>query len=124
MLFINELHKASSFKIAILTLLGAFQKCGLGISLFRETHISNQILVLIFQEHHLPKLTPCATLESTSFCTPFTKFEGLMSQLPLIRGPHLPSVFRYGILFGNLPRLSLLSLPYSWNKRDAMSCFA
>src|SRR5512137_2123642 len=28
-----------------------------------------------------------------------------MSQLPLIRGPHLPSVFRYQTLFGHLPAI-------------------
>lgn len=30
-----------------------------------------------------------------------------MSQLPLLRGPHLPSVYRFGVLFNNLPRLPL-----------------
>jgi len=44
-----------------------------------------------------------------------------MNQLPLLRGPHLPSVFRYGILFSHLPMLPVQQTavvgrkPYSLN---------
>jgi len=33
-----------------------------------------------------------------------------MNQLPLLRGSHLPSMFRYGVLFSNLPSLSVTQI--------------
>jgi len=111
MLFFYNLQGCSKPKIGILTLFEALKKGGLGIFLFRETPTGIHILALISQAHDLPKPVICATLESTSFGSPFTKFEGLMIQLPLLRGPHLPSVYRYGVLFKHLPELPIVRVP-------------
>lgn len=62
-LFLYGLQEHSNFKIDILTPFEVLKKCRLGISLFRETHTSEHILVVIIQEHHLPKLAIGATLE-------------------------------------------------------------
>jgi hypothetical protein len=62
-LFLYGLQEHSNFKIDILTPFEVLKKCRLGISLFRETHTSEHILVVIIQEHHLPKLAFGATLE-------------------------------------------------------------
>jgi hypothetical protein len=62
-LFFYDLQGHSNFKIDILTPFEVLKKCRLGISLFRETHTSEHVLVLIIQEHHLPKLAFGATLE-------------------------------------------------------------
>ncbi len=56
---------------------------------------------------HVPNCVGSGTLELTPFPTVFTKFEGLMDQLPLWHGPDLPSGYRYRQLFEHLPIIPL-----------------
>ena len=83
----------------------------LGIFLFREDplHRTGQTRVVIGL--CLPNCRANATLECTPFLTVFTKFEGLMSQLPLWHGKDLPSGYRYRQLFDMEPICSKMSIP-------------
>ena len=93
------------------------EKGQLGIFLFRETTSSDRHFLLILSRFDLPNFTPFATLELTFFRVPFTKFEGTMNQLPLLRGEHLPSVYRYAELFKHLPSLAMVVSPSSAGRK-------
>jgi len=98
----------SKHKTGFLACFLALPKGQLGIFLFRETPKCSRHFLLIFWRFDLPKPAFFATLELIFFQPPFTKFEETMSQLPLLRGQHLPSVYGYAELFKHLPSLPIV----------------
>jgi hypothetical protein len=75
----------------------------LGIFLFREGQGSDTDSTRMDTASDVPNYVTNATLELTLFPMGFTKFEGLMNQLPLWHGKDLPSGYRYRELFAHLP---------------------
>lgn len=104
----KALARHPAWLCAILSPFYTPQKGQLGIFQFREAPYSGIAGTGVVMGFHLPNYLVTATLERSLFFSIFTKFEGLMNQLPLWHGQQLPSVYRYHQLFEHLPALPIV----------------